>query len=352
MDQNLKDKIIFLKNYPNKINIMEVCGTHTVAISKFGIRNILNKNINLISGPGCPVCVTPDMYIDYIFDLALKEDIIIATYGDMIRVPGSKMEFTLERAKALGGKVKIVYSSVDVLNIAKNNPDKSVVFLGIGFETTTPASSVLIEEAERLDLENVYLLSLHKLVEPVMRTILEDETLNIKGFLCPGHVALILGERGFDFLREYDCYGVITGFGLEDIIEALYELIINIENKKDHISNCYKKLIKPEGNIYGAKLMMDVFDTKDDYWRGLGIIKDSGLKLKAKFSNHDIEKIYPMNIKPTNNNKGCQCGEVLTGKIKPNQCKLFSKVCTPEYPVGPCMVSSEGSCAAYYKYLT
>ncbi|HEY5562901.1 MAG TPA: hydrogenase formation protein HypD [Clostridiaceae bacterium] len=350
MEITLKDKISYINSFKDEVSLMEVCGTHTVAISKFGIRNILSKNINLISGPGCPVCVTPNIYLDYIYDLSLKENVIIVTYGDMIRVPGSKPSITLEKAKAKGAKVRIVYSSIDALEIAKKNNDKKVVFLGIGFETTTPASAVLIKEAARQNIKNIYILSLHKLVEPVMRAILEDKTMHIDGFLCPGHVALVTGEKGFDFLEEYDCTGVIAGFELEEIVEALYQLLINIKSENNILSNCYKKLIKREGNKYSQELIKEVFDIKDDYWRGLGLVPNSGYRIKSIYKAYDIEELFPINFKEANKANGCECGEVLKGKIKPNECKLFKVSCNPENPIGPCMVSSEGSCATYYKY--
>jgi hydrogenase expression/formation protein HypD len=350
METSLKDKINYINSFKDKVNLMEVCGTHTVAISKFGIRDILNKNINLISGPGCPVCVTPDIYLDYIYELSMKDDILIATYGDMIRVPGSKPNITLERAKAQGAKVKMVYSSMDALDLAKKNKNKKVVFLGIGFETTTPATAVLIKEAISQNVSNVYAVSLHKQVEPVMRALLEDKTMHIDGFLCPGHVALVTGEKGFDFLKEYDCTGVIAGFQMEEIIDGLYQLLRNIESKNNKVSNCYTKLINREGNKNSQGLIKEVFDIKDDYWRGLGLIKASGYKIKDIYKSHDIEEVYPINLNQKEKVSMCQCGEVLKGKIKPNECRLFKVSCSPENPIGPCMVSSEGSCGAYYKY--
>lgn len=346
----ISDKIKAINEYTERVNIMEVCGTHTMAISKFGLRNVFNKNINLISGPGCPVCVTPDIYLDYIYELALKEDVIIATYGDMIRVPGSLPYITLENAKAKGANVKMVYSSIDALELAIKNPNKKIVFLGIGFETTAPATAIAVKEAINKNIENFYALSLHKLVEPVMRLLLQDDTLKIDGFLCPGHVAVVVGEDGFEFLEEYKCPGTIAGFELDEVVDGVYDLIESIENHDYKIKNSYKKLVRKNGNIAALNIIKDTFEVKDDYWRGMGLVKNSGLRLKDEFSRHDIEKIYPIEIKENKKNSGCQCGEVLKGKIRPDQCALFYKVCTPENPIGPCMVSGEGSCAAYYKY--
>lgn len=347
---NVKEKIIFLKNYSKKINIMEVCGTHTMAISKLGLRTIISPNINLISGPGCPVCVTPDSYLDYVYNLSLNKEIIIATYGDMIRVPGSVPENTLERAKALGANVRIVYSSMDAVKIAEENKNYKVVFLGIGFETTTPATAIAIKEAYERKIENFYVLSLHKIVEPIMRAVMEDKDFNIDGFLCPGHVAVIIGEDGLKFLEEYKCSGVIAGFDLEGLINSIYEIVIAVEKKEYKVKNCYSELVKKEGNTRAKSLVNEIFEIKDDYWRGIGKINSSGLKLKEKYSEFDIEKLYSMTYFENKSNKRCQCGDVIMGKAKPSECPLFGKVCTPDNPVGPCMVSSEGSCAAYYKY--
>ncbi len=343
-------KIEEINQYKDKINIMEVCGTHTNAIGKFGIRNLLNSNINLISGPGCPVCVTPDIYIDYVYNLSLKPEIIIATYGDMLRVPGSNPKYTLEKAKALGANVKIIYSSVDAVELAKATPYKKVVFLGIGFETTTPATAIAVLEAQKKGIDNFYVLSVHKIVEPVMRALLSDEELKIDGFIIPGHVAVIIGEEGFKFLDEYNCPGVIAGFALEEVVDGIYDLIKVVNNKGELVSNSYKKLVKKEGNKTAMALIDMFFDKRDDAWRGLGIIPQSGYKLKKQYEAYDIEKLYPLNVSESKSNSLCKCGEVLKGKIKPNQCGLFGKACLPENPIGPCMVSQEGSCAAYYRY--
>lgn len=342
-------KIEEINKFQDNINIMEICGTHTMAISKFGLRELLNKNINLVSGPGCPVCVTPSNYLDYVYDLSLEKDVIIATYGDMIRVPGSSPVRTLEKARALGATVKMVYSSIDAVKLASENRDKKVVFLGIGFETTTPATVVAIKEAEKLGLDNFYVLSLHKLVEPVMKVLLQDEKLKIQGFLCPGHVSVILGEEGFEFLGDYKCSGVIAGFEMKEIVDALYELVKSLECNEYGVKNCYKSVVRKQGNAVAKDMFKDVFEVRDDYWRGLGLIKESSLKLNDTYKKYDIERIYPLKYKEEKST-GCRCGDVLKGLIKPVECKNFGKVCVPENPLGPCMVSSEGSCSAYYKY--
>lgn len=342
-------KLEVINSFSDSINIMEVCGTHTWAISKYGFRNIINKNINFISGPGCPVCVTSEVYIDFLYSIALKKDYIITTYGDMIRVPGSHPEKTLENARALGGDIRMVYSSIDAVNIAESNPDKKIIFLGIGFETTCPHTALAVQEAEKRKLENFFVLSLHKKIEPVMRMLLEDKSININGFLCPGHVAAIIGEKGFDFLNEYDCYGVIAGFEFEDIINAVYDLILGIKNKDNKVKNLYKRAVTRDGNKQALELIDKVFYLDDSYWRGIGVIKNSGYKFREKYRKYDLENIFFLKKKACQTN-GCQCGEVLKGIIKPYQCRLFERVCNPENPVGPCMVSSEGSCGIYYKY--
>ncbi len=329
---------------------MEVCGSHTEAIGKFGLRSILNHNLNLISGPGCPVCVTHSCYIDYAYYLSLNENIIIATYGDMIRVPGSKPSITLEKAKALGGDIKIVYSSIDALSLAVNNPHRKILFLGIGFETTAPHTAIAIKEAKVNNIKNFYVLSLHKSVEPVMKCLLKDRNLNIQGFLCPGHVAAITGEKGFYFLKDYNCPGVITGFKVENIIVGIWTLLNMIKEKSIGVENAYKSLVSRNGNVLALDALDEVFYKGNDYWRGIGVIDHSGFKIKDEYEKYNIESIYPLKIKDFEENSICQCGEVLKGIIKPKECRLFKKVCTPENPIGPCMVSVEGSCAAYYKY--
>jgi hydrogenase expression/formation protein HypD len=349
--ENIKNKLNFINSISHKVNIMEVCGTHTMSVGKHGIRDLLCENVNLISGPGCPVCVTPDIYIDYIYELSLKEDIIIATYGDMMRVPGSKPYYTLEKAKAYGANIKMVYSSMDAVRLAEVNPHKKIVFLGIGFETTAPATAVSLMEAERKKLDNFYILSMHKMVEPVMKVLLKDKELKIDGFLCPGHVAVILGEKGFKFLEKEKCCSTIAGFEAEEVIDGLVSLVHSIKNQDYTLKNVYKSVVKAEGNLTACRIIEELFETTDDEWRGIGVVEKSGLKLKSQYAKFDIEKLYPIeNRLLGSSNSGCQCGEVLKGKIRPNQCKLFGKVCTPENPVGPCMVSGEGSCAAYYKY--
>lgn len=348
---DLKRKLEYINSYSSSINIMEVCGTHTMSIGRHGIRELLAPNINLLSGPGCPVCVTPDHYIDYVYELAVNKGCTIATYGDMIRVPGSRRHISLEKAKAIGADVKMVYSSLDAVRLARENCEKKVVFLGIGFETTTPATAIAVKEAERCKLDNFYVLSMHKRIEPVMRALLEDKELRIDAFLCPGHVAVIIGEEGFCFLQEYNCISAIAGFEPDEIIDGLYCIVKDLKDRNFRVKNAYSSVVRKEGNTAAKAIIDEYFDKRDDFWRGLGLIKSSGFKLKAPFQRYDIESVYPLdNTSVQNINNGCQCGEVLKGKIKPENCILFGKACTPESPVGPCMVSGEGSCAARIKY--
>lgn len=342
--------INYLNNMDKAINLMEVCGTHTMAISRYGIRNLISKNINLISGPGCPVCVTPDTSLDYIYDLSLKTDIIIATYGDMIRVPGSDPLFTLEKAKAKGANVAIVYSSIDALKIADENKDKKVVFLGIGFETTMPSTAIALLEAEKNKTENFYVYSLHKKVEPVIRALIEDKEIKIHGFILPGHVACILGQQGFNYLNDYKMNGAITGFEFNQVLYGIYTLVKNIKENHFKIENCYKSAVQYQSNNIALNLFNEVFNIKDDNWRGIGIIKNSGYKINEKYAKYDIENIYHNNENLREKKYNCRCGDVIKGLVKPKECPLFGKVCNPDYPIGPCMVSSEGSCAAYYRY--
>lgn len=341
-------KLINKINSSNRIiNIMEVCGTHTMSINKYGLRDVL-KNVNFISGPGCPVCVTDEQYIDYIYKLSLIENIIIASFGDMIRIPGSKKCISLEAASAKGAKVKIVYSSMDAVKLAEENKDKQVVFLGIGFETTIPTTAAAIKDAQVKGIDNFYVLSLHKKMEPVMVNLAEDKNIKIDGFICPGHVAMLIGEEGFSFLKKYHIPSVITGFSALDILISVQAITNMVLNNESDVKNMYEHVVKKK-NEAAWRLVNEVFDIKNDYWRGIGLIEKSGFKIKDEYSKYDIESIYPISLEHKINNK-CRCGEVLKGIISPLSCELFSKTCTPEYPVGPCMVSREGSCAAYYKY--
>jgi len=327
-------------------NIMEVCGSHTMAISKFGLRQILPKNIRLISGPGCPVCVTAQNEIDAVIELSNK-NIVIATFGDLIRVPGNKSSLQKERAK--GKEVRVFYSPLDALKYAEENPQKEVVFIGIGFETTVPTVALTIKEARERNIKNYSVYSLHKTMPKALRALLVGGS-NVQGFLLPGHVSAITGSRIYEFLpEEFGVGGVISGFEAEDILMSIVMLLKNYKNPTIEIQ--YKRVVKEEGNIEAQKIIEEVFEPCDSTWRGLGEIKGSGLKIRNKYK--DFDAALKFDIKPIGDEievKGCRCGDVLKGRIYPNECPLFGRVCTPDNPVGPCMVSSEGSCAAFYKY--
>lgn len=356
MDKELVEE---LKNELNSIEkpmkFMEVCGTHTMEIGKLSLRAFLGDKVKLISGPGCPVCVTPSVYIDYIYSLALNKKISIITYGDMLRVPGTSPSISLEKARALGGDIRIVYSSIDSIRIAKENKEKNFVFLGIGFETTMPSTCVLLQEIIEEKIDNLYLLSLHKKVEPVMMSLIKDKNLNLDGFLCPGNVGVILGEDGFKFMEEEKQLGVIAGFKDDEILSSILKLIRGVKSKENKLINNYKRFVLKEGNILARELINDCFEEETSLWRGLGNIDKSGFKLRKKYRDRDILERYPLQeelkLIPHNKEKYiCKCGEVLKGKISPYECNSFKKICTPAFPIGPCMVSSEGTCAAYYKY--
>jgi len=332
-----------------KINIMEVCGTHTMAIFRYGIRDVLPMNINLISGPGCPVCVTPQSYIDTALKLLEEENIIIATFGDMMRVPGKKG--SLSKRKSEGADVRIVYSPMDCLKMALQNPSKKIVFLAVGFETTAPMTAVTAMEAKKSNISNLFFFTAHKIVPPAMEALVQDKDLKIDGFLLPGHVCAIIGTTPYEFLsKDYNIPGVVTGFEPIDILQGLNTLVKLISQKDYRIENEYKRIVKSEGNLFAEEYLNKAFNVVDTSWRGLGIIPKSGLEFNSEYEAFDANKHFKINYEEYDGSPGCKCGEILKGRIKPTDCPLFKKLCTPENPVGSCMVSSEGTCAAYYRY--
>ncbi len=332
-----------------RLNFMEVCGTHTVAIFKSGIKSLLPENVNLLSGPGCPVCVTSIEDIDRAIAYSKADNLILATFGDMMRVPGSRL--SLLQAKAEGARIEIVYSPMDCLRLAQNNPDKGVVFFSAGFETTAPLAAATVHEAERLKVNNFMLYSVHKLVPPALRVLMESEDVKIDGFILPGHVSAIIGAEPYRFLPEqYKTPCVITGFKGEDIAAGLSMLLKQTLEGKPSVQIQYASAVKPEGNRKAMGFIEDHFEPYDSYWRGIGLLPSSGLRLQDKWAHRDIVKVMPITLESLPEPRGCQCGLVLRGVKLPPQCPLFAKTCTPERPVGACMVSSEGSCAAYYKY--
>ena len=331
--------------------LMEVCGTHTMAIAKSGIRSMLPEKVKLLSGPGCPVCVTPPQVIDAVLELAMGPEITIATYGDMVRVPGSRPGDSLQRRRALGAKLLVVYSPVDAVEYAKENPDREVVFLGVGFETTAPGTAAAVLTAKEEKVKNFSVLSMLKTVEPALRALMKTEDFKVQGFLCPGHVGTIIGEKGFAFLpEEYQMPAVIAGFEPEDILLSVYLLLRQIAEGRPRVENQYKRAVSPKGNVLAQNMIGRCLEPRADLWRGLGRIENSGLGFRAEFSDFDAEKKFSIRYGEETGPSACRCGDVICGRISPVQCPMFGKRCTPEDPVGPCMVSSEGACAAAYKY--
>ena len=333
------------------MTLMEVCGTHTMAIARSGLKTLLPGNIRLLSGPGCPVCVTPAEVIDGVLELAMEKNVILTTYGDMLRVPGSNPGDSLLRRRALGARVEIVYSPVDAVTLAKENPGREVVFLGVGFETTAPGTAAAVQMAREQGVENFSLLSMLKTVEPALRALIAMEGFQVDGFLCPGHVASIIGEGGFRFLpEEYGLPGVIAGFAPEEILLAVYRLAKQLTEGQARLENAYPRAVRPEGNPLARSMLENCFEPRRDLWRGLGSIDNSGLALRPELASFDAEKKFGLTAAPAAKPTACRCGDVICGRLGPEECPLFGRRCTPEDPVGPCMVSSEGACAAAYKY--
>lgn len=329
--------------------IMEVCGTHTVAIAKNALREVLPETIRLISGPGCPVCVTDNSDIDRYLDLAARPNIITTTFGDMIRVPGTEKD--LQTLRAEGADVRVVYSTEDALECARQNPHKEVVFLGIGFETTVPTVAISIDTAKNEGIANYSVLSMHKTVPPVLKFLAEDKELVVDAFLDPGHVCAILGTEPLEFIaKDYHKPSVVTGFEALDILEAILMLLRQRAEGQSAIEIQYKRVVKAKGNLHAQRMIKQVFEPVDAFWRGIGRIPQSGLGIRQEFAPWDAAKKLSLPLFQSKETPGCRCGEVLKGLMNPDQCPLFGRRCTPMKPVGPCMVSSEGSCAAYYRY--
>lgn len=332
-----------------KLRFMEVCGTHTVAIFRAGLRQMLPENVELVSGPGCPVCVTPDDYMDKAITYALREDTIITTFGDMLKVPGSKS--SLMEAKAEGADIRIVYSPLDSIQVAKDNPDKKVIFLAVGFETTAPTAAATVLAAQQQGIENLYMLSAQKLVPPALRALLNDPEVRVDGFILPGHVSVITGTDVFSFLtEEYHMPGVVTGFEPLQILRSLYRLMQQVTKGEARIENEYGSVVHKGGSPAAQRAADLVYEPADAAWRGIGIIPMSGLRMRDSFAAYDIERLLPLDVPMGKNKPGCRCGEVLRGIVTPKECPLFGKACVPTHAVGPCMVSVEGVCAAWYKY--
>jgi len=326
---------------------MEVCGTHTMAISKAGLRPLLAPSIDLISGPGCPVCVTSDADIDRAIAVAKLPDVTLATFGDMMKVPGTEGSLASESAR--GADVKVVYSPLEALDMARSDPEKRVVFLGVGFETTAPAVAATALQAKRERLRNFYLLSFHKLVPPALRALVSLDDFDVDGFILPGHVSVIIGSDAYAFLpAEFGVPCVVTGFEVTDILQAVKKLV-EMRDSGPSLEVEYARAVRPEGNPKALGVMDTVFEPCDAEWRGLFVIPGSGLALREAFQRMDAG-LWEVELPEKPAARGCRCGEILCGKIKPMDCSLFGTVCTPDEPVGPCMVSSEGTCASYFLY--
>lgn len=339
-----------INNYKNEICLMEVCGTHTVQIFKTGVKAALNKNIRLISGPGCPVCVTSVQDIDKAVAIASSKDVILCCFGDMVKVPGSKESLNSARGK-LNANIKVMYSPIEAIDLAKQFPNKKIVLFGVGFETTIPAFASVLIRAKQGNIGNLFIFPVFKLVPPALRALLESEYINIDGFILPGHVSTILGQDQYLFVcEEFNKPAVITGFELVDLLEGIFLLIEMINKKQADIKIEYSRSVKPEGNKLALEKIYEVFEKDDVQWRGLGKIKQSGLKLRDKFSQFDIDNILDIKATHSKENPKCICGDVIKGLKSPLDCSIYATACTPAHPIGPCMVSSEGTCAAYFRY--
>lgn len=331
------------------VRFMEFCGGHTVTIFRYGIRQLLPPNIEMVSGPGCPVCVTSNADLDKAIALAKIPQAIIATFGDMLKVPGSRS--SLQQAKADGADVRMVYSALDAIKMARENQDRPVVFLGIGFETTAPTIAASILQAQQQGIKNYYVISMLKLCPPVIRAILDSGEVKLDGLVCPGHVSVITGSTAWQFIaKDYGIPCVVSGFEPVDILQCVAMLVEQVESGRCEVEVAYRRGVRPRGNEEALKLMRRVFQPAPASWRGVGEVAGSGLRIRDEYRQFDAERAFAIEPGKTHEPKGCICGEVLRGVKTPLDCKLFGTGCTPQYPVGPCMVSSEGSCAAYYNY--
>jgi hydrogenase expression/formation protein HypD len=331
------------------VRLMEVCGTHTVSIFKSGIRSVIPETISLLSGPGCPVCVTAQGEIDAFVQLARRPEVTIATFGDLIRVPGSGS--SLQHERSLGGDIQVVYSALDALELARRRPDRQVVFLGVGFETTAPTVAAALMTARQAQIPNFSVYAAHKLAPPALEALLQTPNIAVDGFIMPGHVSVIIGAKAYlPLLERYQIPCAIAGFEPVDILQGIASLVEQIESGTPKVDNTYPRAVTHEGNAKAQQVLKAVFATEDTVWRGLGTIPGSGLSIRPEYAQWDARRVFDLTPIDAPEPKGCGCGEILTGLKTPPQCPLFRTACTPTTPVGPCMVSSEGTCAAYYRY--
>jgi len=340
-----------------RYSFMEFCGGHTHAISRYGVTDLLPANVRMVHGPGCPVCVLPIGRVDMAIELALKHGVILCTYGDCLRVPASG-GLSLMKAKARGGDVRMVYSSADALKIAQDNRDRQVVFFAIGFETTTPPTAVVIKQAAALGLDNFSVLCCHVLTPSAISNILESPevrelgTVPLDGFIGPAHVSTVIGYAPYEFFaEEFRKPVVIAGFEPLDVMQAILMLVRQVNEGRAEVENEFSRAVSREGNLKAQNLVSEIFELRREFeWRGLGLVPYSALKIRAEYARYDAETRFPLGYRSVADNKACECGAILRGVKRPQDCKLFGTVCTPENPIGSCMVSSEGACAAHYTY--
>jgi hydrogenase expression/formation protein HypD len=349
----MKEMLAELKFLMDGINrplkLMEVCGTHTVEIFRHGIRGVIPKTVTLLSGPGCPVCVTSIHDVDMAIAIAKRPEVILVTFGDMMRVPGGK-ESLLE-ARSEGADVRVMYSPMDALKLAQTEKSRQVVFFATGFETTSPLIAATVFEAARLGVPNFSIFSSHKLVPPALKALLDSPDVKVDGFILPGHVSTIIGKKPYEFVAaQYHIPSVITGFEAKEIIEGILMIVRQIAQKRAEIEIQYRTIVKEEGNPRAVALMDQVFEPTDAYWRGIGVLPGSGLKLRKEYATFDAVTRFKPKVSNEPEPELCSCGDILRGVKIPTECPLFGTGCTPDSPVGPCMVSTEGSCAAYFKY--
>jgi len=336
------------KTSTRAIQLMEVCGTHTVSIFRYGIRGMLPEHITLLSGPGCPVCVTPNNDIDLAIALSRQKDVIIVTFGDMMKVPGSTS--SLQKEKAVGRDIRIAYSSLDSLKIAKGHPEKKVIFLAIGFETTSPTIAVAVLRTKEEGIQNLFFLNSQKRVPPALVTLLESKQVGIDGFILPGHVSTIIGTKPYQFIsKDFGRPAVIAGFEPLDILQGIWMLIKQIEENRAAVEIQYRRVVHEEGNPTALSKIDEVFEKDEGQWRGLGIIPNSGYRFKESYKDMDVRN-FNIEVEPSREHPECLCGEVLQGIKTPLECRLFKRVCHPENPIGPCMVSIEGTCHTYFRF--
>lgn len=347
--KRLIDEINFMASKKKEIKIMEVCGTHTMSIAKSGIKSLLHSNIKLLSGPGCPVCVSEESYIDNAIEILKKNNVIIATFGDMIRVCGTNGNLLDEKSK--GKDVKIIYSPLELIDMSEKIKNKKIVFLGVGFETTAPVIALSIKKSYERKIDNLFFLTSLKLMPPILHHIMGHNTNNIDGLICPGHVSSITGSEYFRFIAEdYNLPAAVCGFEAKDILIGIHCLVKQVIQNENKLHNLYSSCVKPYGNPVAMKLIKEVFEVSDGEWRGIGTVKESSLKINDNYMEYDAFNVFRLQKKLSEIDRSCKCKDVLFGNKAPNECNLFGKTCYPLKPHGPCMVSSEGACFIAYRY--